>query len=400
MADTRRDTFSAAHSHVGYLYQCRLALLCALRKARRGEEFLLRLETLDDVVFEAQGGPAELLQTKHHLRGSADLTDASPDLWKTLRVWSERFGSGAILPTTSLYLITTSSAPECSAASYLRERGRDVDKALERLRKTAQTSSSQTNRQAYEAFLALGRPKQLELLEAIYIIDASPSILEIDRSLAEEIRWAVERKYTESFLRRLEGWWFRRAVRLLCDPNEPGVLSQEFEAEIDALREQFKPDALPIDEDIITATIDASGYQDAIFVQQLRLAGIGPKRVLAAIRDYFRAFEQRSRWLREDLLFVGELERYERRLVEEWELVFERVREELGQEAAEEAKREAARKVYEWAESAVFAIRPNVTEPFVTRGSYQILSDQLRVGWHPNFLERLQYLLERHPTRL
>ncbi len=396
MTGTRGDTFSAAQSHLGYLYQCRFALLCALRKTRSGHGFLLRLETLDDVVFEAEGAPAELLQTKHHLRGPADLTDASPDLWKTLRVWSERVASGAIMPTTSLYLVTTSSAPDGSAASYLRQHGRDADKALARLRATAQTSSSVTNRRAYEAFLALGQSKQRALLEAVYIIDASPSILDLDRCLAEEIRWAVDRKYTDSFLSRLEGWWLRRAIRLLSDPNEPAVLSEEFEAEIDALREQFRRDALPIDEDIITATVDASGYQDAIFVQQLRLIGIGAQRVLAAIREYFRAFEQRSRWLREDLLLVGELERYEQRLVEEWELVFERMRDELGPDAAEEVKQKAAREVYSWVETTVIPIRPNVTEPFVTRGSYQILSDELRVGWHPDFLERLQHLLGRH----
>ena len=38
-----------------------------------------------------------------------------------------------------------------------------------------------------------------------------------------------------------------------------------------------------------------------------------------AIRDYYRAFEQRSRWAREDFLVDGELENYERELVEAWQ---------------------------------------------------------------------------------
>jgi len=54
--------FSAADSALGYIFQCRLALLLALRRIRSGDEFLLSLETLDDVVFEQEGKPPELLQ--------------------------------------------------------------------------------------------------------------------------------------------------------------------------------------------------------------------------------------------------------------------------------------------------------------------------------------------------
>ena len=33
-------------------------------------------------------------------------------------------------------------------------------------------------------------------------------------------------------------------------------------------------------------------------------------------------------------------------------------------------------------------------EPFITRGSYHILSDKQKVGWHPEFQNRLKFLLE------
>ena len=39
-------------------------------------------------------------------------------------------------------------------------------------------------------------------------------------------------------------------------------------------------------------------------------------------------------------------------------------------------------------------IRDKCSEPFVMRGSYHILSNQLKVGWHTDFFERLKYLLE------
>ena len=85
-------------------------------------------------------------------------------------------------------------------------------------------------------------------------------------------------------------------------------------------------------------TVDAIGYLEKTFVEQLKLIDVNHNRVVHAIRNYYRAFEQRSRWMREDLLYVRELERYEERLIEEWDLMFEQMRDELGEAAAEKAK--------------------------------------------------------------
>lgn len=385
--------FSAVDPTLGYLFQCRLALLTALRRARAGNDFLLFIETLDDVVIEEKGRPPELLQTKHHIRRAANLTDASPDIWKTLRIWCEGTTSGKIPLSASFYLLTTSASGNGSAASYLRSQGRDVQRAAERLRSTALSSTNKDNSPGCTAFRNLAPGAQEQLLERVFVLDASPTILELGDELQKEVRWAVDREHVVPFLCRLEGWWFQRIVRQLGNGSREPVLSNEIESEMDDLREQFKQESLPIDDDILALEVDSSAYRDAIFVRQLQLIGIGPRRIVPAIREYFRAFEQRSRWMREDLLLVGELGKYERKLVEEWEIAFERAREDLGASAAEKAKREAAREILRWVEETVIPIRPNVTEPFVTRGSYHMLSDDLRVGWHPEFRDRLGHLL-------
>lgn len=81
------EQFSAADSALGYLYQCRAALASALQRIRAAEDFTVSPATLDDVVSEKDGQAPELLQTKHHRSRSANLTDASPDIWKSLRIW-------------------------------------------------------------------------------------------------------------------------------------------------------------------------------------------------------------------------------------------------------------------------------------------------------------------------
>jgi hypothetical protein len=389
--------FSAADSALGYLYQVRVALLWSLRKLRTGSDFAVSLETLDDVAFEHTGRPDELLQTKHHQTRQADLTDASPDLWKSLRVWFEGFKGKPIPPGTALQLLTTANAATGSAVAYLRIADRNVDAALAQLESTAQTSQNQVNTAAYSAFQNASAAVRKAILDCVVVIDAGATITGLDDELRQEVFWAVERKHQATFLQYLEGWWFRRVIKQLTGiPQADRILSAEVEAEMSDLRERFKHDSLPIADDLLAFTPDKAliaAHEDSQFVRQLQLVNAGRLRITAAIRDYYRAFEQRSRWLRDKLLMVGELDVYEKRLVEEWELVFAAMEDEIGEAATEQAKQGAARDLLQWAERTLYPTRPAVSEPFVCRGSFHILSDDLRVGWHPDFRERLIRLL-------
>lgn len=399
------NTFSAADSALGYLYQVRVALLWSLRRAKAGGDFIVSLETLDDVTFESKGGtPDELLQAKHHRKSEASLSNASSDLWKSLRVWFEGHANNEIPPGTALCLLTTGTAPKDGAAWFLRNDDRDVGRALSILESTAQSSESKANAAAYAAFLRASVPARRNILSNVVVLDRAPGILTIEADLKKEVFWTAHPKRRDAFLERLEGWWFRRVLhQLAASPQPAGILSAELEAEMSDLREQFRQDNLPIDGDLLDFTLDdetRDAHADYQFVHQLKLIDAGKTRVAAAIRDFFRAYEQRSRWLREDLLLVGDLSRYENKLVEEWELVFEAAKDEIDATAAEAVKRKAARSVLAWAEKAAIAIRPGVTEPFVVRGSFHMLADEAppRIGWHPDFHDRLAELLNRSST--
>jgi hypothetical protein len=92
------------------------------------------------------------------------------------------------------------------------------------------------------------------------------------------------------------------------------------------MREAFQPRSLPVDlADAAPSDEEAQALDERTFVRQLRLVGIGAKRLGCAKLDYYRAFEQRSRWAREKLIFDDEIGSYDRRLREEWEIRFEAV---------------------------------------------------------------------------
>lgn len=394
------DQFSAADSALGYLYQVRCALLWSLQRLPIEPAFEASIETLDDVTFETAGSPQELLQTKLHKNRGANLTDASPDLWKTLRIWIAALDAGQITSETVLYLVTTENASPGTIAGNLKVTGRDTEVALQRLEQTAQTSTNQTNNTAYQAYLNKPPEERKKLIDRIFVVDSAPDISDIDQLLKAEVFHAISREHQDAFLEYLEGWWFRRTVTQLQNiDNGDRISSEELEAQMAELRDQFRRESLPIADDLLNYELDdetASAHSDFPFVQQIKLATSHSTRIASAIQDYYRAFEQRSRWQRQDLLYIGDLKAYEKRLTEEWELIFAAVEDRLASEATEAQKKEAAKEVLFWAESGNVKsrIKPSVSESFITRGSLHILANQLRVGWHPEFRTRLQSLLE------
>jgi len=397
------SSFSAADPSLGYFYQVRSALLWSLNRLRTVPDFFVTVETLDDVVFETSGSSSlDLIQTKHHLKRPGDLSDYSPDLWKALRIWFEGRASGLIPTNAHLQLVTTGKAPADSATSRLLTKNRDVTGAQHRLDSVASSSTNKTLDSSFRVYLATAPSMRTAILERVIVIDNAPTILDLEENLRNEVFWATEKEHLTPFLERLEGWWLRRILLQLANVDSDRVSSAEIESKMADLREQFKQDSLPIDDDILDFVLDddqESAYLTFTFVKQLGLIQAGKRRIAAAIRDYYRAFEQRSRWLRDDLIGGFALEKYEKRLEEEWELVFEAMRDELGDEKTDEVMTKAARSVLAWAERTSLPIRPNVTEPFITRGSLHMLADEARIGWHPHFRDLLSAILvvrEKH----
>lgn len=389
--------FSARDQTLGYLYQARYALYLLLSS---NEEQELILEGLDDVVFEDHGNPQELLQLKHHSKASS-LTNSIPELWKTMRVWSEHVANGTLNPRlTSFTLITTAVAPENSISAKLRPgENRDPSSALEELISIAQTSGNISLETSFNTFLNLENDQRKALVNSIYILDHSTNIQDTTDLIKNIIKVAVAREHRDGLYERLEGWWFGKVVsHLRSDAPEP-ISGFEVNDRIRSIAAQFLPDALPIDyleaePEIIDPTSDSR-----LFITQLKMISVQNPRIEKAIIDYYRAFEQRSRWVREDLLIGDELEKYENKLVDEWErLKLAITDDDSDEELPEPELQRIGRNIYNWMEqTADYKIRQNVTEPYVMRGSYHILANNNppRVWWHPKFIERLTQLLSR-----
>lgn len=381
------NTHEASASATGYLYQCRVALLLGLRAIPLTPDLKISVEKFDDVAFDTNGTPSELIQTKHHIGSTGNLSNASSDLWNTLLIWVKATKTDVEAPfRTKFILLTTGTAPTDSAASFLRISSRDEQQADKLLCETAATSSSKENKEAYSEYTSFPLDSRISLLKAITILDGSPSIVDVFEEIVQELYYSAPKNQVPHLVERLEGWWFSTIIKALSAKPVQAIPVLSIDQRVDDLREEFKREALPVDLKTETPPQEVVAELDKRpFVKQLRRIKIGAARVEYAIRDFYRASEQRSRWLRQELLVDGELEKYEQELTEAWQPRFASMADGLPEPCSPDAKVAGGQDLFKWAEQeASFPLR-TVRERFLTHGSYHILSNRNVVGWHPDF---------------
>ncbi len=381
------NQFDATASALGYIYQVRYGLLMGLKKIQEVDDpdnCIVSIEKLDDIAFEENGNPTELLQTKYH--GSAgNVTDRSADLWKTIRVWAEMYSEAATdFESITFTLITSEATPDQSIASMLgvEQEKRDTTSALERMRSISEETSNKENSSGYSAFSSLNEWQQKSLVDSIYVIANSPSILGVEENIRKQVRLSVSPNYIDAFITRLEGTWFKRNIEIMSSDDQHGLSLGELASIVDDLRSQFLPGNLPSDfDDDMPDVIDIENDRRA-FVEQLRLIKATDRVIKLAIINYYRAYEQRARWSREGLVNPGEIRKYLNRLQDEWNNQASLL--EMGKDLSEEVgKLEFGKGLYQACQTqGAIPIRSEFRPAYVSRGTYHSLSDELEIGWH------------------
>ena len=386
----------ASEQMLGYLYQVRYAL--ALLLENDNSDCQISIEKFDDVAFSKDDIPIQLIQLKHHIQHQGNLADASTDIWRTIKVWLDAISETPdILDGTNFLIITTATAPIDSAAFLLKkDSNRNPDTAYEKLKTVCFSSVNQAHQRYYDAFREAGEDTVKQLIRQIYIIDCASNIIDVEKDILKHIRYSCIPKHQKMIYERLEGWWFKKAIDALCCDMPVFVNQNQVRSFIVSVSQEYEDDNLPIDIlDIDDLQEDNFSANEKIFHEQLKLICLGNHRMQLALRDYYRAFRQRASWVRNDLLYVNELGQYEQRLIDEWEHAFAAMEETLSEtnNATEEEKAKEGRQLFSDIEKRDIRIRPKCQEAFIMRGSYHILANQLKIGWHVDFFDRLKQLL-------
>lgn len=394
----KMNQFSAKEPSLGYHYQIRYALYLLL-KARDKDNPFVKIENLDDVEI-GDLNKVDLHQTKFHNQKSANLTDASSDIWKTIRVWSEMASSSQIdIDDVLLVLLTTSSTSVNSILFELTENrigNKSAKQIVEKLNEVTKTSKSGTKskdsglKPSFDAYNKLSEEQKEKLVKSIHIRDNALDFDSLKKEIQKELQFTCLPEQIESVFDGLQGWWYEQCIQHLGGNNN-AIYLEETRKYIIYLNDKFKSDNLPIDGIIKQAEIDEAAYDNRIFVSQLLEIGVGYNTLKQAKRDLYRAGEQRSKWLRDYLLHPQEEIDYEFNLRDDWSRKFALLQDDIT--GKEEAIQKELCKLfytnYYIQNYPPIFIRSRVTDSFLVTGSCHMLADKQDIAWHPKYLKAL-----------
>lgn len=396
-------THSAEAAALGFYYQSFFALLTLLKQ--NTDNAAVTIERLDDVELQSDGQKL-LYQLKHSLSTPPPaISLKSRALWRTVKVWVD------ILPTltlseATLHLVAVGNISAGSPLKALTEPDTDRDELALALKEEAQrvideraaVSNTDPKKQlpyedrvdGCEAFLSLDETMQLNFLRRAVIQQSSPSVAEIEDLIADHIN-ILPPDQRSKVAERLVEWWDRQIVYSLCGKRARVVFRAELQQQISAIVGDIEQSKLVADFETVNPPED---YQpNGMLTRQIKLVEGARSDHAKAIREEWKAREQRSKWLTSNPAMAATIHEYDRVLEEYWSDRHCRIIEECA-EVKDKDKRESGLKLLRWShDDAPNAVRPIANgwnAAYYVRGTYQVLAINLKVGWHPDYATLLK----------
>lgn len=384
----KKNDHSARDSLLGYFYQIRYALYLILK----AENEMIFIEKLDDIDF----GEEHLIQVKHH-REKESLTNGSPDLWKTIGIWSEHLSNGIISvdENQTLALVTTAIAKEDSIAALLRcNDRRNPEEACKRLIQHAKTHKENTD---FAAFLSLTDTQQIELARRIKIIDNSPHISKIGGKI-KSMLITVDHSFRDAVYERLVGLWEKEVIEHLNNKSIKAIKKYDIESKLSTIAGEYKNDNLPLhhtpDKCHIDIDIENDNRRFVVHLKMIIELEKNRKLLKRAILHFYCANSERVDWLKTEGLIKrfdnnqDEITRYAQRLIEGWEKQIEDVKNNSNYDNFEDlddkGKKQAGWEIFSKTRMQKIKIRQNVEHEYIMEGNYHILANEDKVAWHPD----------------
>jgi hypothetical protein len=259
-------------------------------------------------------------------------------------------------------------------------------------RKAGERLSYRKHAKGCRLFLSLRKSRRVSFLDRISFQAGSFPTSEFPAEIAKRMQNILHRALRDQLAERLMEWWDRRIARGFLKEMPRTVSKLELQQQIQTFLQALQPDSLP--DGFSRRRPDSLASElGGIMEQQIRLVAGGDNRIQRAALARWRARNQRNQWLDADLAAAAELIEYDDHLIEQWSDLFGPMCDDMKASASQE-KITHGLALLDWshvhAPRAVRPLRLNWNHEFLVQGIYQELSDQCRVGWHPNYVSLLQ----------
>jgi len=399
------NTHSAVGPALGYYYQAIYALKVLFEEDDINS--CISIETLDDVVIE-NGSQKELHQLKHSIQKNTKLSIKSDNIWKTLGIWSEylKFESGENFIFT---LSTVAEIDKSNSLSILLNFGTDRsdllielnneanrilnEREFVRLKNNSISSPDKNTKLPYEnrfkgceAFLNLSETKRKLLIDRIILNPGSFSIDGAIEMVCGKIKNTVKVEDKETLAKSIIAWWDREAVESLTGERRRQIYKTELLEFISRKNAEMYRDLFT--DDLAELSIPKLLNPSPIHQKQLEIISASEAQKRRSYDTEIKARIQREFWMTNKISTVERLKKYDGLLINEWSYMFDEICAEAEVLPDSEIQKKG-RELLDWshtqAHNQVQPISNSYRNPDLIRGSYQMLSSIMEIGWHVNY---------------
>lgn len=391
---------------LGYYYQAVYALITLFDS--KDDNAFISLETLDDVYHE-DGTTKNLLQLKHSIQKDTVITIKSEQLWSALNVWCDYISVNnvedglftlvtvASLGSKGLKILESEKDSRDQLELELTVEAKRVKKGREKAKEENEKKKKNNETEAplpyggkykgCEAFLKLDEKIRKTLLKNMRIHTSSFTLSEAQKEVVDRIKVSTQSQNHLILADSIIAWWDREAVKTLTKERQSCIFYSELQEFISRKNSELHTDGFT--DDLKDLDLPAPGPVDPVQKKQLEIIQASKNQISRSRKTEMLARIQREKWMNKNISAITALEKYDEKLIAEWSYIFEEVKEESSKFSDEE-KQEQGRKLLNWshneAHTQVASISNNYSNPDLIRGSYQLLSKSMKVGWHCDYI--------------
>lgn len=383
-------THDASQQALGYIYQSQCALYLLL--SSEDPDVNVCIEKFDDISFHKEEDPYLQLQVKYH-SSDGEITNSCTDFWRTIKAWIDNIQVNPnLLQNTFFCIITTNTIAKNSIIEKIQKKTDSIDNIYSNLVSIAKKGISNCDSKSstykrYDAFLNMNSEIIKTLIQSIKIQPAFPAPMLINEKIYNKLQLFTSKQTIQIVYDRLLGWWYRRTVECLSSVEPVLISFDELRREICNITSELRDDNLPIDVTDKEIECIEKSEDVNILTKQLKIINSKQARINNALKNYYKAYAQRSKWLRENLVTPEEIDQYDKRLINEWDFQFSENTNDIDENSTNNDRINAGNKIFTELMNQDNPIRKNFTDKTISRGSFNGLANEKTIGWHPDYLD-------------
>lgn len=367
-------------------------MLYELLDCKKGDT--VSLEVFDDVGVEHGDGSKDAIQVKSVLSDRNPVSDKSVDLWKTLYNWMIAVESNElVLESTKFILFITTDKTGTVANTFHNAVTIDnAEKAWKDTKKFFYEDSGRLKKigSEYKDYLSYFYNEDNKELacKIIHKFELKKCI----KNYSEEVKRKFDNANVPEDIREpiyyaIVGWIDLQVTKLVEAKKPIAVTFENYQKELGALYREYnqKHSLMSYSRKPNEQEIDLEFQKQRTYIEQLDIIDCEYAEKVEAINDYLQAASDRTIWAEKGYVSLQSIQAYEEKLKRNWMLEKRIVQLEKKLNTPEEQGKMI---YYKCQEKKVDMDAFFVPDAF-QNGCLHSLSDDLEIGWHPNYENKI-----------